>query len=557
MPGKNLAAILALSLPMFFSCDKAVREDVLSPSNPRTLTFYNADMTDYILFKDPVAREITRRTGITLDITPLKTSVGQDISMMITADRYQDLIYAKSEITELIDKKAVIALDDWISPGGEHVNLIEAYGKNLKDLYGKELVKLRHTDGHIYSFGTYDVKNAVNETYGYMQIQHSVLKELGYPRLQTLEDFSNAIRAYKKKHPTIGGKATIGLSLLTSGWRWYVGLSNPGNYSIGYPDDGQWIVDRETHRAQYKFLNPEMATFYRWLNRLYADGLLDPESFTQSEEVWKAKVSSGTVLSLASPEWEFDEPCKNLVADGMSERTYAYLPIVADAKKYKDPSLTDYGFSGGWGISISKDCEDVILAFKFMDWMCSEEAQILTNWGIKGVNYEITDGKRSIPETEQQRILTDSDYSRKTGVGLWTYPFPERGKGAQDSNGDWITKNSVRQIIDSYLPVEKETLRAYGAKMWTELFPQSGELYKPLHGQIWQYNLSQDLSRKVSDADDFVHKTLIECIVNPADEFDARWSAMVEKLKEMGMEEAGDKLSEMIQEKLELWGVTR
>ena len=542
---------------MLVSCIKPVEETDLSIYNPQTFTFYDADLQTFILFKDPVAKEITRRTGITLDIIPLRTSVEQDISMMITSDRYQDFIYAKNEIAKLIEKNALIKLDDWISPSGEHINLIEKYGQNLRDLYGDELVKLRHTDGHIYTFGTYDVKNAINETYGYLQIQHAVLKELGYPRLETLEDFSAAIRAYKKKHPTIHGQPTIGLSLLTSGWLWYVGLSNPGNYSIGYPDDGQWIVDRETHRAQYKFLNPEIKTFYKWLNQLYAEGLLDPESFTQSEDVWKAKVSSGTVLSLASPEWEFDEPCKNLVADGMSERTYAYLPIVADAKKYKDPSLTDYGFSGGWGISISKDCKNPILAFKFIDWMCSEEAQILTNWGLKGVNYEIVNGKRSIPEAEQKRILTDSDYSRKTGVGLWTYPFPERGKGAQDSNGDWITKNSVQQIIDSYLPVEKETLKAYGAKMWTELFPQSDELYKPIHGQIWQYSLPQDFSGKVSDADDFVHKSLIECIVNPADEFDERWSAMVKKLKEMGMEEAGDKLSEMIQEKLKLWKMER
>ena len=549
-----VAAIFAFLLAAT-SCIKQVGETDLSIYNPQSFTFYNADLLDFMLFKDPVAKEITKRTGITLDIIPLRTSVEQDISMMITSDRYNDFIYAKSEINKLIENKAVIALDDWISPSGEHINLIEKYGQNLKDLYGDQLVKLRHTDGHIYTFGTYDVKNVINETYGYMQIQHAVLKELGYPRLQTLEDFSNAIRAYKKKHPTIQGQATIGLSLLTNGWLWYVGLSNPGNYSIGYPDDGQWIVDRETHRAQYKFLNPEMIQFYRWLNKLYDEGLLDPESFTQSEEVWKAKVASGTVLSLASPDWEFADPCKNLVADGMSERTYAYLPIVADAKKYKDPSLTDYGFSGGWGICISKDCKNPVLAFKFMDWMCSEEAQILTNWGIEGVNYEVVNGKRALPESEQKKIMSDSNYERESGVGLWTYPFPERGKGAQDSNGDWITKSSVQQIIDAYLPVEKETLKAYGAKMWTELFPQSDELPHPVHGQIWQYNLSKDLSRKVADADDFVHKTLIECIVNPPEEFDERWNSMVDSLKAMGMEEAGDQLSQIIQEKLKLWGV--
>ena len=535
------------------SCGKTIGEDELSIYNPATFTFYNGDLANYLPFTDPVAKEITARTGITLELSPSRFTTTQDIPMMIASGRYQDFIYAKSEISDLIEANAIVALDDWVSPSGEHVNLIEKYGQNFKALYGDQLVKLRHEDGHIYTFGTYEIKQAINETNGIMQIQHAVLKELGYPRLRTLEDFSGALRAYIKKHPTVDGKKTIGLSLLTKDWLWYVGLSNPGNYVIGYPDDGQWIVDRETHNVEYKFLNPEMDQYYRWLNGLYNEGLLDPESFTQTEDMWKAKIVSGVVLGLSSPGWEFKDPCKNLVADGMSERTYAYLPIVADAEKYKDPSLTDYGYSGGWGISISKSCKNVVLAFKFIDWMCSEEAQILTNWGIEGVNYVIKDGHRFVTEEENQKKSSDVDYSKKTGVGLWTYPFPECGSGAKDKNGDWMTTNSMEQIVNAYLPVEKETLEAYGARTWTELFPQSEELYRPVHGQMWQYHLPKDVSDTIDAADRYVLNSLISCIVNPPGEFDSRWQTMVETLKEMGVEEAGQKMTEIIKKKLQLW----
>ena len=537
----------------FISCIKTVDDKTLSIYNPATFTFYNGDLYTYLPFTDPVAKEITARTGITLELTPCRSSTTQEIPMMIASGRYQDFIYAKSGVSDLIEAGALIALDDWVSPEGEHVNLIEEYGKNFKALYGDEIVKLMHSDGHIYTFGTYEIKKAINETTGVMQIQHAVLKELGYPRMRTLDDFADALRAYKKKHPTIDGKKTIGLSLLTDDWYWYVGLSNPGNYTIGYPDDGQWIVDKNTHKAEYKFLNPEMSQFYKWLNGLYNEGLLDPESFTQNEDMWKSKILSGTVLSIASPDWGFTDLCKSLVADGMSERTYAYLPIVADAEKYKDPSLTDYGYSGGWGISISKSCKNVVLAFKFIDWMCSEEAQILTNWGIEGVNYAVQNGSRVVPEDEQKKISSDPDYSRKTGVELWTYPFPECGSGAKDKNGDWMTRNFTERIISSYLPVEKETLAAYGAKKWTDLFPQSDELYKPLHGQIWQYQLPKEINAIVDEADEYVRKALISCIINPPEEFDERWEKMVATLRERGVEKAGEKLSEIIHEKLEFW----
>jgi len=226
---------------------------------------------------------------------------------------------------------------------------------------------------------------------------------------------------------------------------------------------------------------------------------------------------------------------------------------VADAEKYKDPSLTDYGYSGGWGISISRNCKNVELAFKFIDWMCSEEAQILTNWGILNENYIIRNGRRYVPEEEKRKKAADPEYSRKTGVGLWTYPFPECGSGAKDRNGDWMTRNSKESVINSYLPVEKETLDAYGVKAWTDLFPQSDELYTPAHGQIWQYQLPKEINDIVAAADDYVRNALVACIINPPEEFDERWKTMVETLKSMGVDRAGKKLTEIINKKMELW----
>lgn len=537
----------------FMSCKED--SDKIEPhgQDPITLSFYNGDLSSYIPFTDPVAKEITAKTGVTLEVIPAKSSTINDIPMMIASDRYPDLIYAKSELSLLIDSGAVVALDDWVSPTGEHINLIEEYGSNFKALYGDQLVKLKNPDGHIYTFGTYEIKKAINETTGSLQIQHAVLKELMYPRIHTLEDFSEVLRAYIKKHPTIGGKKTLGLSLLTNDWHWLVGLSNTSNLVIGYPDDGQWLVDKKTHKAEYKFLNPEISQYYRWLNGLYNEGLLDPESFTQSDDVWRAKIASGIVLGLASPGWEFESACKSLVADGMSERTYAYLPIVVDSDKYMDPSLTDYGFSGGWGISISSECENVVRAFKFMDWMCSEEAQILVNWGIEDTNYVVVDGRRMIPDKEQRRCSSNPDYEQETGVGQWTYPFPQCGSGAKDRSGDWMTKNSRERIINSYLPVEKETLRAYGVQSWTDLFPQSNELYRPAHGQIWQYQFSKDINEKIEKADNLVRKSLVSCIINPPEEFDGRWNEMVKALKQMGMEKIGEQVSDIISERLELW----
>jgi putative aldouronate transport system substrate-binding protein len=511
---------------------------------PITFTFFTVDATEDMPFTDPVAKKITELTGVTLKVDRPVAGDQQAIPLMIASGQYPDLIYAKGDLTLLIEAGAVIPLDD----------LIAKRGKYIKELYGDQIVRLRNSvkDPHIYTVGTYGVKNGIWDTDGCMQIQHAVLKELGYPKIETLDDYANALRAYMKKYPTINGQKTIGLSLLIDTWQWYIDLSNPGNYVIGFPDDGQWIVDQKTLDAQYKFLHPEMYRYYKWLNQLYHEGLLDPESFTQKEDVWKAKIASGRVLGIAYPRWGYGDARTSLIQQGMPERTYAYLPIVAD-KKYKSPMLKDYGFSGGWGIAISKSCKDPERAFEFLDWYCSEEAQILVNWGLKDVNYVIQNGKRVVPEKEQKWADTDPDYSKKTGVGRWVYPFPQRGTAYIDSTGNYITRTSPETIIKNYLPVEKETLAAYGKKMWIDFFPKPEELGISRHGQVWQYALPPETNAKVAEADEYIKNALVRIIMGKPEDFDKSWAKIVSDLKAMGIEEANKVVSRLIKEKVEMW----
>ncbi len=522
------------SLLFLSSCNiKNKSED----NTPITFTMYTSDLTESLPFDDPVAREITKKTGVILDLQYPKRSNADSISLMLVNNSYPDLIFVKNDLARFIKNKAVIPLDGYI----------EKYGQNMKKLYGSEIVKLRYSleDSSIYNVGTYELKRTINELSGNMQLQNAVLKEFGYPKVTTLEDYENIMQAYINKYPEINGHKTIGLSLLTDDWYWYVGLSNPGNYVLGLPDDGQWIVNQDSLESTYKFLYPEMKIFYKWLNKIYHKGLLDPESFTQTHDMWKNKLSGGYVLGTTYAYWGLTEIKKELENSGMTDRTLAYLPVTA-GKSYMDPSLKDYGYSGGWGIAISVDCKDPVKAFKFLDWMCSEEAQILTNWGFEGIDYLYdSHGKRY--------SITVS--SKKNGVGLWLYPFPQGGTGYFDSTGNPLGKSQRETVIAEYNYAEKETLKAYGAETWTELFPQPEDLGVSKHGQIWQYPLNAKSTAIIDNADNFVKSSLIEMILGPEADFDLAWEKMQTELREMGVEEVGLEVTELIKNKKELWSL--
>lgn len=502
---------------------------------PITFDLFSADLSKPQPFTDVIAQEITKRTGVTINYEYTTENPTDTILLMIANDNYPDMIYAKGDLSKLIEAQAVIPLDDYI----------EKYGKNMKNLYGNQIVRLRNTidDPSIYSVGTYEIKTKIYELSGNMQLQHAVLKEFGYPQIKTLEDYENILLAYIKKYPEINGHKTIGLSLMTDSWYWYLGLSNPGNFVIGFPDDGQWIVNQETMEATYKFLYPDMNLFYRWLNKIYHEGLLDPESFTQNEDLWNLKLKEGYVLGTSYPYWSLREINKDLIQNDNEERTFAFLPITY-SEQYKDPSQKDYGYSGGWGIAITKNCKDKDRAFKFLDWICSEEAQVLLNWGIEGKHYYYDNSGRRIA----YQNIKDED-----GIGKYVYPFPQGGGAYIDSTGNTLSRLSRQNLINSYSDVEKQTLAAYGAETWNDLFPTPEELGVSKHGQVWQYSLSSQMNKIITQADDYVKSCLIKMIVAPQDDFDKNWKEMQEGLIKMEIEKAEDEVTNLIKMKMDLW----
>lgn len=511
---------------------------------PITFTyFYNMDPSEDMPFTDPVAKKITQLTGVTLEVDHPIAGDRQAVPLMIASGDYPDIIFGNLDLPALIEAGAIIPLDD----------LIERKGENVKWLYGDQLKRLRNSlaDPRIYSLGTKDVKTAKWTTDGTIQVQHEVLKELGYPRIETLEDLERALKAYKAKYPTVNGLPTLGISMVLPFWG-QLSVGNTSSFMLGFPDDGEWIVNPTTLEATYKYMHPGMDFFIRWLNRMHTEGYFDPESFTQTLDVWEAKVASGRVLAISMMAWFYRNARQSLIAEGQPERTYAFLPIMA-GPQYKSAALKDPGFAGGYGISITTSCKDPERAFEFLDWMCSEEAQILVNWGIEGLNYDVANGRRILREEDRYRMQNDPDYIKETGVGRWAYPFPMKGQGYIDERGNYMTPNNPETIKEALLPVERETLAAYGAAAWTDLFPDPQSLGISPYGEAWLITLTPEMNVKYNEAHDLTESAIGNLIAAKPSEFDSQWEKYQRDLRNIGMEEANAAMTQLIRDKVKMW----
>ncbi|MGY5238210.1 ABC transporter substrate-binding protein [Clostridium tertium] len=550
---KVLSLLLAglMTTSIFVGCGKKEKGSTSAGGDkePITFTIFSADLTEDMVFDDDVAKKITELTGVTLKFEHPVAGDTQAVPLMIAGGEYPDLIYAKGDTSKLIDAGAILKLDDYIEESGD----------NIKALYGDQLNRLRNSneDPSIYTVGTYGVVNKVFAPSGTMQIQHQALKDLGYPEIKNLKDYEKALKDYLAKSPTTeSGEARIGLSLMASDWRWLITVGNKATLTAGIPDDGQFVVNDETGEATYKFLIDESREYFRWLNHMNAEGLLDPESFTQKEDTYKAKIAAGRVVGLSDADWDYQASVTSLIAEGKDEATYAKLPVVMDETKHIDQSLKDYGFTGGWGVAITSSCENPDRAFQFLDWLASDEAQILLNWGIEGTHYKINeDGKREfLPEIQEQRN-TDADFGKKTGVGKYVYPFPQRGIGALDANGDSYTPDTLENKVSNYTEAEKETLAAYGAKSWVDLFPSDEELGISNHGQVWQLNIPSDSDIAIiqKKADDYTQQAITQAILGSPDNFDKAYDEVIATLKSYDIERVNAEMTELIKDRLELW----
>lgn len=522
------------------------------PNSPITFTFFGADASpNWNKMQDAVGKKITEETGVSIDAEfDISSGGGNDrISLMAASGDYPDLIFPKGNLTRLVDAGAMIDLTD----------LIEEHAPNLKKIYGEHFNRLKYSndDPSIYWIPTNGAIDQVSfDATNGTAIQHRVVKELGYPEIKTLNDFENVLREYYEKNPTTDdGQPTIPLTLSADGWRRMITVTDPAVMSTGGPGDGEYFINPDTYEAVLHYKRPEEKEYFRWLNKMYNEGLLDKDSFVQKDDQYKSKIASGRVLSLLDPSWGFSDAENALKSAGKDDMTYGFYPVTLD-DSFQRKDFQNIGFDG-YGIGITVDCEDPVRAIKFLDWMSSEEGQVLRNWGVEGEQYNVEDGVRTIPADVQERKNKDNNtFTKETGVGLYYIFGAHYGDGVKDSTDNYYTTNYPEQIQQSYSDEEKEALKGYGITTWKDLFPSEEEF--PVKEWGAAYNMpipsdSGDYNVVYQKTQDIIQKRIAEAITSSPSAFEGIYDNMIAELDNAGAVAMEQQYTEWIKDRVRLW----
>lgn len=406
---------------------------------------------------------IEKKTGVRLNWEFPVGDLRQKIGLIIAGGEYPDMIDARNENRSLYDAGAYIPLDD----------LIEEYGVNVKKLYRDNLKMLKQDDGHIYWFPQlFPYGDKVQRTMenGGLYIQKAVLKEFGYPIPETLNEAMDMLIEYCKRHPEINGRKTVAFTALTYDWREFPLMNAPAVFS-GHPNDGELMVDwvDGAWKVSTYYDKKEAYKVYKLYNKVFLAGLYDTESFVMDYDQYLAKLSTGSVLAFCDQRWQF-EKVNNLLKDQGGERFFVGLPTVMEGYKEELEGPLQPQVSEGVGITVN--CKDPVGAFKYLDFLCSEEAVRTREWGFEGDDYLVDDEGYFYRTPEQIQKWQNEKWKKGTFGQIYWIEICGFDHGSVYSDGKNAVdpRNQPSFFYGNLREAEKEVLNAYGKKTWFDFY---------------------------------------------------------------------------------------
>lgn len=507
--------------------------------------FFNTNLTSTIAPWDtPVGKKITELTGVKVKVEYL---VGQDArqkaGIMIASGDYPDIINPGEATGDFIAAGALIPLDDYIAKDGT----------NIKKIYRpSELTLLKQQYGKTYYVsGSRASEDTLYPSAGFY-LNIDALKDAGYPKVKTMDQFLEIVRNYVKKNPTYNGKSTIGFTGPAEAVRMSALQYGGSRFVAGYPNDGPAYVDQKTLVTKTIMSSDFAKQYNKVLNGMWNEGLMDKEMFMQTNDQYLAKLSSGRVVGFYDQRGSLLTAFSALEKQGLTSRMFVAFPATF-AEVEKDYYRGPRAFTTQTGLAITNKAKDPESIFKFLDRMAGEDINKLNMWGIEGTDYTVAGGKMT-KSADQWKQYNDLDYQKKQGISqFWEFPRYEESLDAKYSkftDGNMVSPTKTDEFLNiKYQDYEKEILKAYDIKSFNDLFaPTYPATYEP--GWAVRSKMPADHPGKVAveKALEIAKQYVPKVVTAKPAEFDKVYAEYLDKLSKLDLKSFEDEMTKQIQD---------
>lgn len=286
--------------------------------------------------------------------------------------------------------------------GWEDDNVLDEYGpyikKNMPDALkkNKELTKTitNGASDKLYGFGANVALNSKdNESFFYTwDTRWDLYKKLGYPKVKNLQDYHKMLKNMQKLCPSDDSGNKVYAVSLWPDWDdamvMYVKAMATAYY--GYDELALGLYD-PTNGKYHDALeeNGPYLEMLKWFNDLYQDGLIDPDSMTQTYDEMIAKVQNGgTLFSIFNYSGSLGYNTKEHTSAG--KLMYCMKP--------EDASPIVYGMNtqGGdriWSIGAKTEYPEKCM--EIINYLSTPEGRMTMEYGPKGYTWDYDDQKHA------------------------------------------------------------------------------------------------------------------------------------------------------------------
>lgn len=454
-----------------------------------TFTAFAGMNGDYTMTDNIAMQKSLADANINIEFTNvLGADLDEKRNLVLNSGDYPDIFYKSNVDAAKYGLQGVmIPLED----------LIRQYAPNLTALLDERdgWQYITAADGHVYSIPEIDLKGVANPAYW---INKRWMDNLGLEEPTSFEELYDVLKAFKEQDANGNGDPNDEIPLFCNTY------CNP-LMLMQYQDFpySAWeklgIIDG---KLAYVPATEEYREFLAFVTRLYQDGLMDPNSFTQPLEQQAPTGQSGDVMGSF-----FDAGAFLTVGRDHDEDYIALTP-------WDDCLQLSSGITANT-LAITDACEHPEVVIAWADTLYTEEGGRLAWMGVEGETYQYND------QGEWEWIT-----GKGHGDDISTVRASSTMQGAQNHPSVqpevWMTDMSSDIDPDEvYLNAQRMKLMEHGVV--------------PLPNLVFTEEQNAELSVIKTDIDNYITEYMAK-VATGETTLDDSWDEYIETLKAMGTE---------------------
>jgi ABC-type sugar transport system, periplasmic component len=300
----------------------------------------------------------------------------------------------------------IIPMDDWMK---KYPDLVKNADSKYDDVQYRD-----QKDGKMYIIPTQITDNTDSKTCDVGPfIREDWLKQIGMQAPTNTDELYAVLKAFKDKIPDVNGKKIIPAtfddyrSFVFFAWTHFI----------------KWY-DSNTRKFNWFFMDPEIENYMVYMNKLYREGLLDKEMFTDKFEQYQEKLGSGRVGFTTRVWWDMDTANKALKTIDPNARFIASPPLRVPGKDFVAMGATESP-AAYTGIAVSakfaRNERNLERLMEFLNWESSSEGTLKLETGDEGQYYTKNDKGQLILKPEYNAELKKQNSTFYADTGLKYY----------------------------------------------------------------------------------------------------------------------------------------